>query len=50
VKSTDEGKSDIIINIPDDSAKTFEFHKAPKLIEKGREAAQQSIRGFSKRK
>ncbi len=39
-------KPDITINIPSDSAKTFEFHKASKLIEMGREAAQQSIREF----
>ncbi|MGC9353497.1 MAG: patatin-like phospholipase family protein [Mariniphaga sp.] len=37
---------DIVINIPADSAKTFEFHKAPKLIKMGREAAQKSILEF----
>ena len=43
-------KPEIIINIPSDSAKTFEFHKAPKLIELGREAAVKSIREFNNRK
>ena len=39
-------KPEITINIPADSAKTFEFYKASRLIEMGREAALQSIRGF----
>lgn len=43
-------KPDIIINIPADSAKTFDFHKAPKLIEIGREAALRGIRGFIEKK
>lgn len=37
---------DIVINIPSDSAKTFEFHKGPKLIKMGREAALKSIGKF----
>lgn len=36
-------KPDILITIPANSAKTFDFHKASWLIEKGREAAKQHI-------
>lgn len=39
-------KPDIIINIPADSAKTFEFHKASKLIEMGRRSASEEIKKF----
>jgi NTE family protein len=39
---------DIIINIPAESAKTFEFHKAQKLINLGREAAREAISGYQK--
>jgi NTE family protein len=42
-------KPDIIINIPADSAKTFEFHKASKIIDMGRKIAQQSIQGYRER-
>jgi len=36
-------KPDIIIDIPADSAKTFDFHKAQKLIETGREATLKAL-------
>jgi len=39
-------KPDIVIGIPTNSAKTFEFHKASKLIKKGREVANYQIRDF----
>ncbi|SHI32551.1 NTE family protein [Tangfeifania diversioriginum] len=39
-------KPDIVINIPANSAKTFEFHKASKLIKTGREVANRQIREF----
>lgn len=39
---------DIIINIPAESAKTFEFHKAAKLIDFGRKAAREAISGYQK--
>jgi len=39
-------KPDIIINIPTNSAKTFEFYKASRLIDIGREVAIQRIREF----
>jgi NTE family protein len=37
---------DILINIPYDSSKTFDFHKAEKLIEMGENAARRSIKEF----
>lgn len=37
---------DILINIPYDSSKTFDFHKAEKLIEIGKNAARRSIKEF----
>ncbi len=37
---------DILINIPANSAKTFDFHKASWLIDKGREAAQQHLEEY----
>lgn len=39
-------KPDIVINIPANSAKTFEFHKASRLINVGKEVAIQKIREF----
>ena len=39
-------KPDIVINIPANSAKTFEFHKASKLIKTGREVTNHQIREF----
>jgi NTE family protein len=39
-------KPDIVVNIPTNSAKTFEFYKASKLIKIGREVAIQGIREF----
>jgi NTE family protein len=41
-------KPDILISIPADTAKTFEFHKATKLIETGRKAAIESIERFNR--
>jgi len=37
---------DILINIPYDSSKTFDFHKAEKLIEIGKNTARRSIKEF----
>lgn len=42
-------KPDLIIHIPADSAKTFEFHKASKIIQQGRESARQQIREYKKK-
>jgi predicted acylesterase/phospholipase RssA len=43
-------KPDLIINIPADSAKTFEFHKASKIIQLGRESVRQRIGEYPKKK
>jgi NTE family protein len=40
-------KPDMLINIPADTAKTFDFHKASKLIETGRKAAIEAIERFN---
>ena len=39
-------KPDILINIPYDSSKTFDFHKAEKLIEIGENAASKEISNY----
>jgi len=41
-------KPDILINIPYDSSKTFDFHKAEKLIEIGENAASKEISNYLK--
>jgi len=43
-------KPDILINIPHDSAATFDFHKADKLINIGAEAANKVIEQYLKNK
>jgi len=40
-------KHDIIINIPCDSANTFDFYKAKELIELGKSAAKKAIINYS---
>ncbi len=42
-------KPDIIIDIPRNSAGTFDFHKSEELIQKGRIAARESIREYNKK-
>ena len=42
-------KPDIIIDIPINSAGTFDFYKAKELIQKGRTAARKSICEYNKR-
>ena len=39
-------KPDILINIPNDSSKTFDFHKAEKLIEIGENIASKEISNY----
>jgi len=41
--SIEQFKPDILINIPHDSAKTFEFYKANELIEMGKKAAKKAL-------
>jgi len=42
-------KPDIIINIPADSARTFDFHRAAHIIELGRKTAAQALNEFNKK-
>jgi len=44
--SIEKHKPDMIINIPSDSANTFDFYKAKELIELGEKAAAEAIRSF----
>jgi NTE family protein len=44
--SIEKHKPDMIINIPSDSASTFDFYKAKELIELGEKAAAEAIRSF----
>jgi len=44
--SIEKHKPDMIINIPCDSANTFDFYKAKELIELGEKAAAEAIRSF----
>ena len=41
--SIEQFKPDLVINIPHDSAKTFEFYKANELIEVGKNAAKKAL-------
>jgi NTE family protein len=45
--SLELNKPDILINIPFDSARTFEFYKAARLIESGRNAARMGINQYN---
>ncbi len=45
--SIERHKPDLIINIPHDSAKTFDFYKAKEMIELGENAAKESIFQFN---
>ncbi|MCG6189823.1 patatin-like phospholipase family protein [Maribellus maritimus] len=45
--SLELNKPDILINIPFDAARTFEFYKAKELIEAGRKAARFSINQYN---
>ncbi len=47
--SIERHNPDLIINIPHDSAKTFDFYKAKELIEIGQNAAKKSILKFNEK-
>lgn len=47
--SIERHNPDLIINIPHDSAKTFDFYKAKELIEMGQNATKKSILKFNKK-
>jgi len=47
--SLELNRPDILINIPFDSARTFEFYKAKELIDAGRKAARISINQYNER-
>ena len=46
--SIEKHKPDLVINIPHDSANTFDFYKAKELIELGESAAKEAIINYSK--
>jgi NTE family protein len=46
--SIQQHKPDIIINIPSDSANTFDFYRAKELIQLGESAAKEAIINYSK--
>lgn len=47
--SIEKHKPDLVINIPHDSANTFDFFRAKELIELGQNAAKESILQFNEK-